>query len=101
MSSEREWFELPRPAAVARLIEIRDELRQKNLYDTEDPPHPQNGPPAPPEAQIARTSDGTFNDLKCPMMGSASTRFGRNVPLANAFPDTANLMVPNPRTVSV
>ncbi len=34
-------------------------------------------------------------------MGSAGMRFGRNVPLSEAFPDTANLMTPNPRTVSL
>jgi len=33
-------------------------------------------------------------------MGSAGSRFGRNVPLENVFPDTANLLVPNPRVVS-
>ncbi len=34
-------------------------------------------------------------------MGSAGVRFGRNVPLTETFPDTANLMNPNPRTVSL
>ncbi len=101
MARDKDWFDLPRPLAAIKLIEIRNELRQKNLVDTEDPPHPQNAPAAPPEAQIARTSDGTFNDLKCPMMGSVGTRFGRNIPLSEAFPDAANLMVPNPRTISV
>ncbi len=33
-------------------------------------------------------------------MGSAGRRFGRNVPLEHVFPDTANLLVPNPRVVS-
>ena len=33
-------------------------------------------------------------------MGSAGCRFGRNVPLEHTFPDTANLLVPNPRVVS-
>ena len=27
MSRDKEWFELPRPAAAARLVEIRDELQ--------------------------------------------------------------------------
>ena len=35
------------------------------------------------------------------MMGSAGVRFGRNVPLNETFPDTANLLTPNPRTVSL
>ena len=34
-------------------------------------------------------------------MGSAGMRFGRNVPLSETFPDTANLMTPNPRRVSL
>jgi hypothetical protein len=34
-------------------------------------------------------------------MGSAGMRFGRNVPLSEAFPDTANLMNPSPRRVSL
>ena len=34
-------------------------------------------------------------------MGSAGMRFGRNVPLSEAFPDTANLMTPSPRQVSL
>ena len=38
MGADREWYELPIPAAMARLIEIRNELRQKNLHDTEEPP---------------------------------------------------------------
>jgi len=100
MSRDKEWFELPRPAAAGRLIEIRNELRAKNLHDTEDPPFPQAQGPIPAEAKAGRTPDGEFNDLKCPMMGSTGARFGRNVPLSEAFPDTANLMNPNPRTIS-
>ena len=100
MSRDKEWFELPRPAAVARLVEIRNELRAKNLYDTEDPPHPQGAATVPPEAKIGRTASGEFNDLRCPMMGSSGARFGRNVPLSETLPDAANLMNPNPRTIS-
>ncbi len=33
--SDKEWYDLPYAAAAARLIAIRDELRQKNLHDTE------------------------------------------------------------------
>src|SRR5688572_1421748 len=101
MSRDKEWFELPRPAAAGRLVEIRNELRAKNLHDTEDPPLPQNPATIPDEAKAGRTASGEFNDLKCPMMGSAGARFGRNVPLSETFPDTANLMNPSPRTVSL
>ena len=96
--ADREWYELPQLLGARRLVEIRDQLRRENLHDTEDPAHGDG--PTPPEALTGRTSDGTCNDLKCPMMGSTGTRFGRNVPLSEAVPDTANLMVPNPRTVS-
>jgi hypothetical protein len=33
-------------------------------------------------------------------MGSAGTRFGRNVPIDRTHPDSERLMQPNPRTVS-
>ena len=35
--SDKEWYDLPYPAAAARLVEMRTELRQKNLHDTEEP----------------------------------------------------------------
>jgi hypothetical protein len=100
MSREKEWFELPRSAAVGRLVEIRNELRAKNLHDTEDPPLPQDPGTIPEEAKAGRTANGEFNDLKCPMMGRTGARFGRNVPLSEAFPDAANLMNPSPRIIS-
>ena len=34
----RPWYELPRLLAMGRLVEMRNELRQKNLLDTEEPP---------------------------------------------------------------
>jgi hypothetical protein len=98
---DKEWYELPYPAAASRLIEIRDELRKKNLHDTEDPPLEQRQTPAPADAHGTRENDGTFNDLRCPRMGSAGMRFGRNVPLPETMPDVENLMNPSPRTVSL
>jgi hypothetical protein len=99
--SDKEWYELPIGSAASRLVEIRDELRQKNLHDTEDPPLETTSAPVSPDSYPTRTNDGTYNDLRCPRMGSAGVRFGRNVPLGETFPDTANLMNPNPRTVSL
>ena len=96
-----DWYDLPRPVAGIRLYRIRDELREKNLHDTEEPPLESSTAPAGGEAYNVRTSDGTYNDLKCPRMGSAGMRFGRNVPLSQAFPDIANLLTPNPRQVSL
>ena len=34
----RPWYALPQLLASVRLMEIRNELRQKNLHDTEEPP---------------------------------------------------------------
>ena len=99
--SDKEWYELPYGTAARRLVEIRDELRQKNLHDTEDPPLENASAPTSSETYPTRTNDGTYNDLRCPRMGSAGVRFGRNVPLEETYPDTANLMNPNPRTVSL
>ena len=46
-----------------------------------------------------RTSDGSYNDLSVPTMGMAGTRFGRNVPVQYAYPDSGPaLMTPSPRT---
>ena len=96
-----DWFNLPRPAQGIRLYQIREEMREKNLADTEEPPLETSTSPPAGDAYNMRTSDGTYNDLKCPRMGSAGMRFGRNVPLSEAFPDTANLMTPSPRRVSL
>ena len=99
--TDKEWYELPFAAAAARLIEIRNELREKNLHDTSDPPLEVRETPAAAEPYNLRTNDGTYNDLRCPRMGSAGVRFGRNVPLDETVPDVANLLNPNPRTVSL
>lgn len=48
-----------------------------------------------------RTADGSHNNLKCPFAGMSGTRFGRNFPLNECYPDDIQaLMQPNPRTVS-
>ncbi|MGE0451617.1 MAG: peroxidase family protein [Vicinamibacterales bacterium] len=98
----RPWYELPRLLAMPRLIQIRNELRQKNLIDTEEPPlQREEVPPHPdPARRQERQVDGTYNDLTYPSMGACGRRFGRNVPLDHTFPDTANLFVPSPRIVS-
>jgi hypothetical protein len=98
---DREWFELPPAIGGPKLFEARNELREKNLHDTEEPPHAKATSSAPAEAVTGRTADGSNNDLSCPFMGKAGTRFGRNTPLADTFPDTANLMNPSPRAVSL
>ena len=98
----RPWYKLPRLFAMLRLVEIRDELRKENLHDTEEPPLEKKAVPADldPALREGRSTDGTFNDLQVPKMGAAGCRFGRNVPLQHTFPDTPNLLIPNPRHVS-
>jgi 2,4-dienoyl-CoA reductase-like NADH-dependent reductase (Old Yellow Enzyme family) len=98
----RPWYERPRLFAMGELVDIRNELREKNLYDTEEPPFQKQAIPADldPAIREARSIDGTNNDLSVPRMGAAGCRFGRNVPLEHTVPDTANLLVPNPRVVS-
>jgi hypothetical protein len=98
---DREWFELPPGVGGPKLYEARNELREKNLHDTEEPPLAKAQTSAPADAVTGRTSDGSYNDLSCPFMGKSGTRFGRNTPLADTFPDTANLMNPSPRAVSL
>lgn len=98
----RPWYQLPYLLAAGRLVEIRNELREKNLHDTEESPEPRQEIPAnlEPALREGRTIDGTYNDLRFPKMGAVGRRFGRNVPLKEAFPDAPNLMIPNPRVVS-
>jgi hypothetical protein len=100
--NRRPWYELPRLMSMTRLVEIRNELRQKNLYDTEEPPLERKEIPhdLDPKLREERTIDGTYDDLNYPAMGSCGRRFGRNVPLEHVFPDTANLLNPGPRIVS-
>jgi hypothetical protein len=102
LQDRRPWYKLPQLLAMPRLIEIRNQLRAKNLHDTEEPPMATQAVPTDldPRLRDERTIDGSYNDLKCPAMGAAGRRFGRNVPLEHVFPDTANLLVPNPRVVS-
>ena len=96
-----DWFDLPRPAQGIKLYQIREEMREKNLSDTEEPKLETATTPPAGTAPNVRTSDGTYNDVSCPRMGSAGIRFGRNMPLNEVFPDTANLMNPSPRRVSL
>lgn len=96
------WPSLPLPLQLLTLAGIRWRLRQKNLHHTTTPAT--SYPPIPPleggRHLIARTADGTYNDLDDVRMGSAGTRFGRNVPIELAFPANDRIMQPSPRVVS-
>lgn len=100
LHQNRPWYKLPRLLAMPRLIEIRNELREKNLHDTEEPPLAINNGPVDDKVRQSRTIDGSWNDLKCPHMGAKGARFGRNFPLEETRPDKARLLEPNPRVVS-
>ncbi len=102
---DRAWHQLPIPLSLLKLVEFRGKLRKNSLHDTRQLPD-QNKLPHPPAPSpdnhhlVARTADGSYNDLKHPEMGMAGTRFGRNVPLKDAKLDSANLLTPSPRLVS-
>jgi hypothetical protein len=96
------WYHLPKPLGLVDLIGIRNTLREQNLFDTSglpavDPPQP---PPFEERFRTERTDDGSWNDLEHPAMGMAGTRFGRNVPLEDTWPDTERMLEPNPREIS-
>ena len=98
---DREWFELPPLLAAPSCLKlVRSSARRtstipKNLRS----PRRRIPPPRRPWP-VARLT-GLYNDFSCPFMGKAGTRFGRNTPIAETFPDTANLMNPSPRAVSL
>ncbi len=96
------WDRLPKLLGLFNLVGIRNVLREHNLQDTSRQPSV-GGVQAPEwdeKYETQRTVDGSWNDLANPTMGMAGTRFGRNVPIEDTWPDTENLLEPNPRTVS-
>ncbi len=100
---KRGWDKLPRILSIPVLIGVRDVLRKKNLFDTTGMPAVDTPPvdPFDPIVVNRRTADGTYNDLENPTMGMAESRFGRNVPIENTFPETgAELITPSPREIS-
>lgn len=100
------WHALPKGltwVAFANLWSLREVLREHNVHDTSLLPTTGSAalPPAAPEVLHWRTADGSFNDLADPSMGRAGTRFGRNVPMGDTYPDPLpKLLDPNPRVVS-
>ena len=87
------WHRLPWPLGLPLVFALMGQLRRENLIDpsTVTPSLPRPVPTPPVNYRTARTADGSFNDLSYPEMGSAGTRFGRNVELARTFrePDAA------------
>lgn len=92
------WSRLPKVIGLGVLIGLRHQLRTANLYDSGSVPA---DTPRPADCLVARTRDGTYNDLANPQMGAIGCRFGRNVPPAHAYPETGSrLLDPNPRLIS-
>jgi Animal haem peroxidase len=102
IDDRRRWDRFPTWIALALIDGIRDNMRAHNLYDTNDAEStPKLDPEPAPRALVARTVDGSYNDLSAPAMGMAGMRFGRNVPLRFTEPEQGDrLMTPNPRLVS-
>ncbi len=75
------WYKFGWHGALLNLSVLREELRAKNLFDTElreSPPQPVPVPSSVPEAvRMVRTVDGTYNDLSDPKMGADDSTFGR------------------------
>jgi hypothetical protein len=95
------WHKLPLPLGLLTLVGLRMRLRESNLYDTSSASPVKVSPPGDGRHLAARTADGSFNDLENPAMGSAETRFGRNVPVELTYPDNEwALLKPSPREVS-
>jgi hypothetical protein len=96
------WSTLPTLGALIALVGIRNTLRAENLYDTGVPQVDAENPLPPyKNTERWRTPDGTLNDLKCPFMGSAGTRFGRNAPIEETWQEPMPaVMTPSPRVVS-
>ena len=98
------WHRFPLLLALLKLVQFRNKLRKNNLHDTSQLAGSRQLPRPKPDAGkqylVARSADGSFNDLSAPEMGMAGTRFGRNVPLSEANVDEKNILNPNPRLVS-
>src|SRR6478752_908243 len=102
IDQEHPWYELPKPLGLLALIGIRNTLRQENLKDTSRLPtsDPVQAPPFEDRFYTERTPDGSWNDLVHGVMGMAGTRFGRNVPIEDTWPDRLRILDPSPREIS-
>lgn len=101
------WPRLPKALGLAVLVGLRHQLRTSNLYAAEPAPITGGSTTTPTDGTaeanhlMARTRDGSYNDLKDPRMGAVGCRFGRNVPPEHSYPESdQQLLDPNPRLIS-
>jgi hypothetical protein len=96
------WYRLPKPLGLLALVGIRSTLREENLFDTTRQPSVDPALPDPEGGQHLdeRSVDGSWNDPGRPSTGMAGSRFGRNVPIEATWPETDDILQPNPRVVS-
>jgi hypothetical protein len=99
VGKHKNWWELPTPAQMIALKGFREELRQFNLYDTEEPAGNGDAAPTGPPPKY-RTYDGSQTDPDNPNMGKSGMRFGRNVPPEATYPQEQAMLDPSPREVS-
>lgn len=95
------WHKLGWKWGILNITALREQLRSKNLIDTEQADAPPQAEPVPasiPEgARTFRMIDGKFNDLSHPNMGAVGSTFGRNMKPVY-WPD--GFSQPHPITVS-
>ncbi|GAA2411184.1 hypothetical protein GCM10010191_20320 [Actinomadura vinacea] len=95
------WHRLPTRLGLLNVEAFRQELRRRNLIDTEIREAPPKAHPVPPpideRLRVRRSYDGTYNDLSDPRMGALGSAFGRNL-TPDYRPDLFN--EPNPVTVA-
>jgi Animal haem peroxidase len=98
------WYHRPLALEVLTLAYMRERLNAHNL----DNSYPAGtlvgfqpaGQEPPPGVTHFRTADGSWNNLADPKEGAAGTRFLRNVEFSATDPETALLLMPNPREIS-
>ena len=99
MNVYMKWWIFGPLIGLLTLSQMRCDLFENNLFDT----YADGEWPAvqcDPNDLIYRSYDGRCNDLDLPAMGMAGVRMGRNINPEVSFPDEANLLNPNPLTVS-
>lgn len=110
INKQRPWHKLPTWMAILNFVAMRTELRARNLHDTDtlatvtpvaSPLSTEMPTTAASPDPLLRSLEGHDNDLGHVRMGSAMTRFGRNFPLADCYPEAEPMLLqPNPRLVS-